>query len=84
MRTANRITGLGDIRIYDKESGGLILEGQLDGMTYHEENGQGRIVKRVKPQLITCPRCGAVFEDKKPQEHRRLEECSRCGDKLEG
>lgn len=37
----------------------------------------------VEPRLIICPFCGARYEDKKPQEHRRLVECCRCGKRLE-
>lgn len=51
-----RITGLGEIRIYDKESGDLLMKGQLTGMTYKDEKGQGWKVKTTEPKK--CPHCG--------------------------
>lgn len=47
---SHKISGLGNIRLYDMESGDFLYEGQLDGMTYRDKNGQGWIVKVTKPK----------------------------------
>lgn len=52
-----KITGLGPIRIFDKESGELMLEGQLTGYTFKDERGRGWQVKTEAPKI--CPHCGA-------------------------
>ena len=54
-----KLTGLGPIRIFDKESGKLMLEGQLTGFTYKDERGNGWTVRTEKPKI--CPHCGAVL-----------------------
>ena len=57
---SKRITGLGGIRIYDKKSGELMLEGKMTGMTFKDEKGNGWIVKRTEPKK--CPHCGAELK----------------------
>ena len=52
-----KITGLGPIRIFDKKSGDLLLEGQLTGYTFKDERGHGWQVKTEAPKI--CPHCGA-------------------------
>ena len=56
----NHITGLGPMRIFDKESGELLLEGKMTGMTFTEENGQRWKVKLEEPKK--CPHCGEELE----------------------
>lgn len=55
-----KITGLGPIRIFDKESGQLLLEGKLTGYTYKDEKGHGWQVKTTEPKK--CPHCGAELK----------------------
>ena len=51
-----RITGLGAIRIYDNESGKMMLEGKMQGMTFRDERGNWWTVKRTPEKK--CPHCG--------------------------
>ena len=53
-----KITGLGPIRIFDKESGALMLEGQLTGYTFKKPRGLGW-VKITATEPKKCPHCGA-------------------------
>ena len=53
---SHMITGLGEMRIYDKESGELLLKGQMTGMTYKDEHGQVWKIKVTEPKK--CPHCG--------------------------
>ena len=53
-----KITGLGPIRIFDTESGDLLLEGQLTGYTFKDPKSLGWWeVKTTVPKK--CPHCGA-------------------------
>ena len=54
---SKRITGLGALRMFDKESGKQILVGKMTGMTFRDEKGNSWIVKRTEPKK--CPHCGA-------------------------
>lgn len=52
-----KITGLGPCRMFDKKSGALLLEGQLTGYTFRDENRQWWKVTTEQPKI--CPHCGA-------------------------
>lgn len=56
----HRITGLGDIRLFDKKSGELILEGKLTGFSFRDQTGAWR-VKEVEPKK--CPHCGKELKE---------------------
>lgn len=58
-----KITGLGPIRIFDTESGDLLLEGQLTGYVFKDPKVPGRYwhVKATVPKK--CPHCGAELNN---------------------
>ena len=58
---AQRITALGDVRIFDKKTGKLIAEGQMNELVYQDGNGQWWKVKRDVPKR--CPHCGEIIEE---------------------
>ena len=60
MSTLHRITALGNMRIIDKESGEIILEGKMTGFSFQEGTGCWR-VKEVKPKK--CPHCGKELKE---------------------
>lgn len=57
----HRISALGDIRIFDVESGEPILEGKLSGITFRDEKGDCWKIKRIKPKK--CPHCGKELKE---------------------